>query len=782
MRHALIATFCTALTLTLGAMPCFAQEQGGDAETTMVAVQNLEPSAEQDNAVDDTASRTDVCDVVKDDAQADDGTDNAGNAEPAEGIVSDETAGEGSSPAVNLEAMDEPQGASEDPTAQEPIAATGEDAVTDNASDGLCPEEVPVVETDGTTAAQSQVEDKAPAVVIAEKSAAPEKNVATATQTTAMNKAAYAKKVAKKASTGSYLINNAVYQIASALSKKYCVSVVDASGAKKTNVALAKKKSLLMQFWRAIDRGNGVYRFKNYAGGYYLAVKGKVKQRANVYVTKSGIIDWKVVKNSDGTFSLQPVSKTKGYLSVANAKARVGANSQLWPSISNKGQKFTFAYNKRLTKAFTVGKTAEPGVVSVSTAGSAIFVDIAGSSSSNNAKAKTAKRTDAASQVFQLRYRGNGLYEFQNANSYKSLSIYGKSKKVGASVVQADRTHGLEQMWVLQKQDTGYKVVSALSGLVLDIDGAKSVKGKGLLLSKGSTSASQIYDFTETQLVKDGEYVIQSAMSLPFVVSIKDDSKAKKNVRLSRSAGVTGERFTFKYLGNGMYRINSASGKKSVAVDGASKKNAANILMMNAKDNDSQKWKIEIGDEGIKFQSVVSGKYLTISTKQAKTGANLDQRTVNSAAGQCWKLVDPSWTYYAGASSSAMKLIKKAESYEGWRYQWGGRSPSTSFDCAGLVMYCSNQVWKTHFDLMNTNAEMLYGKCKHIKANEAKPGDLVFYRGTYGSDVSYISHVVIYTGRGYMYGAGDPIGYAKVNSIKNIKGKNATAVFARIRH
>ncbi|MDO4400441.1 MAG: RICIN domain-containing protein [Coriobacteriia bacterium] len=751
-------------------------------ETTTAAVQNLETSAEQDKAAEDTASLAGPDVVAQEDVQADDESENADNATPAESTVTEEITGEGSSPAENLEAADDSQVVLEDPAAQGPADESGADTAADSASEAPCAEENPAVEADDTPAVQSQAEDKAPAAAAAVKSATLEKSAATIANTTVKKQAASAKKVAKKVSAGSFLINNAVYQIASALSKKYCVSVVDASGAKKTNVALAKKKSLLMQFWRAIDRGNGVYRFKNYAGGYYLAVKGKVKQRANVYVTKSGIIDWKVVKNSDGTFSLKPVSKTKGYLSVANAKARVGANVQLWPSISNKGQKFTFAYNKRLTKAFTVGKTAQPGVVSVSPAGSSIFVDIAGSSSSNNAKAKTAKRTDASSQVFQLRYHGNGLYEFQNANSYMSLSIYGKSKKVGASVVQADRTHGLEQMWVLQKQDTGYKVVSALSGLVLDIDGAKSVKDKGLLLSKGSTSASQIYDFTEAQLVKDGEYVIQSAMSLPFVVSIKDDSKAKKNVRLSRSAGVTGERFTFKYLGNGMYRINSASGKKSIAVDGGSKKNAANVLMLNAKDNDSQKWKLEIGDEGIKFQSVVSGKYLTISTKQAKTGANLDQRTVNGASGQCWKLVDPSWTYYAGASSSAMKLIKKAESYEGWRYQWGGRSPSTSFDCAGLVMYCSNQVWKTHFDLMNTNAEMLYGKCKHIKANEAKPGDLVFYRGTYGSDVSYISHVVIYTGKGYMYGAGDPIGYAKVNSIKNIKGKNATAVFARIRH
>ena len=196
----------------------------------------------------------------------------------------------------------------------------------------------------------------------------------------------------------------------------------------------------------------------------------------------------------------------------------------------------------------------------------------------------------------------------------------------------------------------------------------------------------------------------------------------------------------------------------------------------------NQQWIIEVGENGFMFKSAVSGKYLNVNSAQAKRGANVNQRGASAKANQCWTLAPSSWKFYANASSSAMKLIKKAESYEGWRYQWGGRSPSTSFDCAGLVMYCSNKAWGTHFDLMNTNAEMLYDKCTHISAKDAKPGDLVFYRGTYGNDVTYISHVVIYAGNGYMYGAGDPIGYAKVNSVKNIRGNTATAVYARIRH
>ena len=128
-----------------------------------------------------------------------------------------------------------------------------------------------------------------------------------------------------------------------------------------------------------------------------------------------------------------------------------------------------------------------------------------------------------------------------------------------------------------------------------------------------------------------------------------------------------------------------------------------------------------------------------------------------------------------------MRFIEKAEEYQGWRYQWGGRSPQTSFDCAGLVMYCANQTLGKNYNLWYTNAEMLLNNhCYQISAGEARAGDLVFFRGTYGNNVNYISHVVIYCGDGIYYGAGDPIGYDWVNGIRNIYGQIATAVYARM--
>lgn len=103
-------------------------------------------------------------------------------------------------------------------------------------------------------------------------------------------------------------------------------------------------------------------------------------------------------------------------------------------------------------------------------------------------------------------------------------------------------------------------------------------------------------------------------------------------------------------------------------------------------------------------------------------------------------------------------LMKEANKYVGYPYVWGGASPETSFDCSGFVSYVF-----THSGVYNTGrlgATSLYGLCRKITADEARPGDLVFFEGTMGEDVGGITHVGIYVGNNMMIHCGSPIGYA----------------------
>ena len=61
-----------------------------------------------------------------------------------------------------------------------------------------------------------------------------------------------------------------------------------------------------------------------------------------------------------------------------------------------------------------------------------------------------------------------------------------------------------------------------------------------------------------------------------------------------------------------------------------------------------------------------------------------------------------------------------------------------------------------------TTAEGLRRLCAYVKPSEAKPGDLVFFQGTYNTEGA--SHVGIYVGNGMMINAGDPIKYASINT------------------
>ena len=104
-------------------------------------------------------------------------------------------------------------------------------------------------------------------------------------------------------------------------------------------------------------------------------------------------------------------------------------------------------------------------------------------------------------------------------------------------------------------------------------------------------------------------------------------------------------------------------------------------------------------------------------------------------------------------------IYKEAQKYVGTPYVWGGSPPETGFDCSGYVCWVYNQ---NGYDVGRTTANGLWQKSQHISEAEAKPGDLVFFEGTY--DTPGKSHVGIYLGNGMMVSAGDPIKYADIHS------------------
>ena len=107
-------------------------------------------------------------------------------------------------------------------------------------------------------------------------------------------------------------------------------------------------------------------------------------------------------------------------------------------------------------------------------------------------------------------------------------------------------------------------------------------------------------------------------------------------------------------------------------------------------------------------------------------------------------------------------MLKEAEKYLGFPYVWGGTNPSTSFDCSGYVSWVINHSGWNYGRLGVIGLENV---CTPVSAANAKPGDLVFFIGTYDAPIpDRPSHVGIYVGNGMMIHCGSPISYANINT------------------
>ncbi|MFC4598165.1 CD1108 family mobile element protein [Cohnella hongkongensis] len=107
-------------------------------------------------------------------------------------------------------------------------------------------------------------------------------------------------------------------------------------------------------------------------------------------------------------------------------------------------------------------------------------------------------------------------------------------------------------------------------------------------------------------------------------------------------------------------------------------------------------------------------------------------------------------------------LIAEAEKYLGYPYVWGGSNPATSFDCSGFVSYVLDK--SGVYPMSRTTAQGIFNLTAKIPRSEAKPGDLIFFTGTYDSS-GPVSHLGIYVGENMMlHSASGGVQYARTDS------------------
>ena len=104
-------------------------------------------------------------------------------------------------------------------------------------------------------------------------------------------------------------------------------------------------------------------------------------------------------------------------------------------------------------------------------------------------------------------------------------------------------------------------------------------------------------------------------------------------------------------------------------------------------------------------------------------------------------------------------LMAEAQEHLGKPYVFGAKGPN-KFDCSGFVCWSFS---KSGIRNIGTNAQGLYNASTPVSRENAQPGDLIFFKGTYSTH-NTVTHVGIYIGNGQMIHAGKPIQYASIDT------------------
>ena len=94
--------------------------------------------------------------------------------------------------------------------------------------------------------------------------------------------------------------------------------------------------------------------------------------------------------------------------------------------------------------------------------------------------------------------------------------------------------------------------------------------------------------------------------------------------------------------------------------------------------------------------------------------------------------------YLSTPQASAQQIVNYAKQQLGKPYVWDTAGPNT-FDCSGFIYYVFSH---NGYNISRNNVESYWGNSNIKKVSSHKPGDLIFFKGTYGG-TNYPSHIGI---------------------------------------
>ena len=186
---------------------------------------------------------------------------------------------------------------------------------------------------------------------------------------------------------------------------------------------------------------------------------------------------------------------------------------------------------------------------------------------------------------------------------------------------------------------------------------------------------------------------------------------------------------------------------------------SSTIVTTVALNTEVQVYSEENGWSKVKVNNVegyISTSLLSNTKQQTSRGQSTSRRT-SSTKSTTNKTSQTATTQATNVPSSGngSSIVATAKKYLGYKYTYGGSSPSTGFDCSGFTSY----VFRQHGKSLNRTAAGQYSNGVAVSRANLQPGDLVMF------GKSGINHVAIYIGGGQIIHASTPSTGVRIDSL-----------------
>ena len=275
-------------------------------------------------------------------------------------------------------------------------------------------------------------------------------------------------------------------------------------------------------------------------------------------------------------------------------------------------------------------------------------IDVYGASTTNGTNIQLYGNISDDTQVFTVKYLGDGFYSIRHKSSGKSLDVTGAALDYGTNLELYDYNGTDAQKWVIrQSNDAKYfNIMSKCNGLSIDVDNCQTANGTNIKMWESADSAAQKWKFIacgswDSQTIKNGRYEIVSAINNNKCMDIEQLSTENGgNVHLWSKVGAANQVFDVRYIGKGYYEIKDMNSGKLIELVGNYSLPGTNLNIYNSNGTDAQKWIIR-HSSGSYYNIICKGSGLYIDADGAKDadGTNIKGWVKNGSNAQKWKFV-----------------------------------------------------------------------------------------------------------------------------------------------